>query len=303
MCEHHMFDRDVYTANHLGGLCMNRIVNRGTFPKDIDKLDRRDQPFLRRVPGGFVNLTRSLVPSDVCALFSYGPKFMIPTYTLMSVGERNVEFRNMIRNLRLFGYSCAGYGGEACPLLLAYKEHTSDSIKLNRMERSILHVVSQAMALLKRVRKIALIALGDKGKKVGLVYKFDYMRLCNDYINTALMTCMYEELHIKDISKFIQEVRSGFHRNFDIIRLRNFRQYPYDCLYIANMSESNMGLIEGLNKQVVYLLSRIEWRCPSFSPTLKFHKDPLALRPVISKCGGPSIALGRVIKMALERIW
>lgn len=296
-------EKDVCEVSYTSGSFYTRTVITGNFPLAVEDWDVRTMPFLRQVPGGFVNLTRCTVPRDVSALLSYGPKFMLPVYTLMSQGESNVEFRNLIANLRMYGYASAGYSGCEDPLYLAHRCHTSENIKYTQMERSLLVVVSKVMDFLKSHRKVAIVVLGDKGKKVGLVTKSQFKMLCDDHINTAIGNGMYEEFQIGDMSQFLAMMRTSFTHHEVIMRLRNFEDYPACSLYVAGLSTANQDLLNGLNRQVAHMLSKVEWRFPVFSPTLKFHKDPLVLRPIISKCGSPSIALGLVIKRAMEALW
>lgn len=107
--------RDVYECERDASLTYNRIVTRGPYPTSIGDWNIRLSPFLRAVPGGFENLTQHTVPRDVSALLSCGPKFMIPTFTQMSSGEKIAEFNNLVKNLRNFGFHSAGYEGkESC---------------------------------------------------------------------------------------------------------------------------------------------------------------------------------------------
>lgn len=61
--------------------------------------------------------------------------------------------------------------------------------------------------------------------------------------------------------------------------------------------------ILGRNMSVANMLrNHLLWGMPTFHPTVKYHKTPLKLRPIISKRGTPSIAIGSVIKDALKLI-
>lgn len=134
---------------------------------------------------------------------------------------------------------------------------------------------------LQGLRKSAIIVNGDKGKKVGLVYKTDYSKLCETFLTGAMSTGMYVELYLEDESAFLQQIVKQYNSSSDIVNLRN-RSSKGSCLYVSGLRPCNEERLVGLNKQVSYTLSKIKWRFPSFSPTLKFHKSPIVLRPVIS---------------------
>lgn len=256
---------------------------------------------MRSVPGGFENLTRHTVPRDVSALLSYGPKFMVPTFTQMCSGERVAEYNNLVKNLRNYGFHSAGYEGKESSLSKAYAVHSGSNVKLSLIERSMLSMAHQTTLFLQSLRESAIIVNGDKGKKVGLVYRSDYSRLCKVFLDGALSSGMYVEINVEDEGAFLQQVVEQYNRDADIVIMRN-RSIKGSCLYVPGLRSINEERLDGLNKQVSYILSKIKWRFPSFSPTLKFHKSPLVLRPVISKFDGPSISLGLVIKAALEAV-
>lgn len=77
-----------------------------------------------------------------------------------------------------------------------------------------------------------------------------------------------------------------------------------DFLYIAyrDSTASEFKNIISLNSYARSLLVSVDWAMPSFRPTIKFHKDPVKIRPVISKRGTPSIDVWKVVRFALERI-
>lgn len=62
------------------------------------------------------------------------------------------------------------------------------------------------------------------------------------------------------------------------------------------------GILSGLNAKVRFDLSKKAWGVPHFRPTIKCHKDPRQLRPVICKRGTPSICVGEVIEGVFKKI-
>lgn len=64
----------------------------------------------------------------------------------------------------------------------------------------------------------------------------------------------------------------------------------------------SLAKVEKCNVYVRRTLSRISWKIPILRPTLKCHKNPANIRPVISKRGIASIQVGKVICFALSKI-
>lgn len=68
------------------------------------------------------------------------------------------------------------------------------------------------------------------------------------------------------------------------------------------MALRDLAVLDGMNSYVYGLLSNVSWGMPNFRPVIKFHKDPIKLRPVICKRATPSIKVGEVIRYALSKL-
>lgn len=79
-----------------------------------------------------------------------------------------------------------------------------------------------------------------------------------------------------------------------------YEQLYMPASYIVTFNDK--CTLRGMNAYVIKALSTVTWAFPHFCPRVKFHKDPVAVRPVISKRGSPSITLGKVIISCLSKI-
>lgn len=63
-----------------------------------------------------------------------------------------------------------------------------------------------------------------------------------------------------------------------------------------------MADVKKLSVFVRCTLSRVDWKIPVFRPTLKCHKTPIKIRPVISKRRTANTQVGKVICSAFSKI-
>lgn len=70
----------------------------------------------------------------------------------------------------------------------------------------------------------------------------------------------------------------------------------------TGLTSREISVIEGMNAYVFGKLSAISWGMPNFRPVIKYHKDPIKLRPVICKRNTPSINVGEAVCYALSKI-
>lgn len=81
-----VFERDMVVEKIEGKV--DTCVLRGSFLPPFQWVVGNILP-LRRVPGSFVNMTSFLVPCTVSGFLSLGPKFMMPSFTLVSSLEKD----------------------------------------------------------------------------------------------------------------------------------------------------------------------------------------------------------------------
>lgn len=83
--------------------------------------------------------------------------------------------------------------------------------------------------------------------------------------------------------------------------LEDLHRYLY-MPHGLDMNAEYYKILHSGNRKVGYTLKNICLGMPRFRPTIKLHKDPRKVRPVISKRGTPSITIGRVIRKAFENV-
>lgn len=69
-----------------------------------------------------------------------------------------------------------------------------------------------------------------------------------------------------------------------------------------NQSMTDAEMVKGMNTYIFCTLSRANWGVPSSNPSVKYHKDPIKVRPIVCKRGTPSIAVGYAVRYVLEKL-
>lgn len=69
-----------------------------------DALPGLDSFTFRSVSGGFKNLTSLVVPELVCTFLSLGPKFMLPSFSLMCDHVKQSDWDGVLGMLEAAGY-------------------------------------------------------------------------------------------------------------------------------------------------------------------------------------------------------
>lgn len=198
------------------------------------------------------------------------------------------------------------YPSENASLKKVFFNHTDNCIRLSRMQMRILCVANMTDLFLRSHTKEALIVEGDKGKISGLMYRTEYVKLCNDYIDSNVCKRYYQEVEMLDLEKFGEELKSVYKsRVSSLLRLYRSDDFSPKRLFypVPGSDSASKTMVSGYNAYVRSRLQKLSWGLPTLNPTVKFHKEILKVRPVICKKGTPSIGLGFVIKYALEKIW
>lgn len=299
-----LYERDLC---HLSAYPKSRFIRnqdvRGRFPKyfvwGLEELKN-----YREVPGAFVNLTKLEVPEKVKAFLSYGPKFMLPSYTLHSAEYKLAEWDALIYELEESGYVDASYKIGQVDLSSAFQEHMGDDNRVFKRDLRVFSLAYITDKFLQKHKKTVILVEGDKGKKIGLMYRDGFMSLCDKYISDNVKKGNYVEFSIEDEATYISEIR----KQYEEIVAPYLLEYSCDEMRVKRIFIPDINKllsnshIKGCNAFIRANLRRVEWKIPVLQPTIKFHKDPVKIRPVICKRGTPSISVGKVIKFTIEQI-
>lgn len=69
-----------------------------------------------------------------------------------------------------------------------------------------------------------------------------------------------------------------------------------------NRNASDVEVVKGMNSYFSGTLSRANWGMPSLNPSVKYHKDPIKVRPIVCKRGTPSITVGYAVRYVLDKL-
>lgn len=258
---------------------------------------------LREVPSSFINLTDLEVPKKVSSFLSYGPKFMLPSFTLHSKEYKNAEWKSLIFELEECGYADVSYKIGQDELLRVYNEHMGDNHPIKEKDLRVFSSAYEINLFLRTNRKDVILVEGDKGKKYGLLYRHKFQNLCNNYITENVESGTYVEFYVEEEMVYLSELK----RKYAAIIAPYLLEYSSEDIKVKKIFvQDNQQLgsmrLKGYNAYVRRTLRRVEWKIPILQPTIKFHKDPVKIRPVICKRGTPSISVGKVIKFTIEKL-
>lgn len=158
---------------------------RGCFPSSVLwKCIRR--PYLREVRGSFKNLTDLDVPEEVRCILSYGPKFMMPAFTLMSPVIEEETWEILLAKLRMSSYYLDYDIPSRKQLKLYYDRHSGGRVPVKRIAWRVMRAATSTADFLQLHHKYAVIVEGDKGKSIGLMERCHYAELITRFITTGL---------------------------------------------------------------------------------------------------------------------
>lgn len=116
----------------------------------------------------------------------------------------------------------------------------------------------------------------------------------------------YAEVFPPNASEFVASLKVRFLSDVGDLRAASLCKESFDgCLYLPrgdSLDAPYYSLLRGRNAKVADVLDKLRWGMPNFRPTIKYHKDPLKLRPVICKRGTPSIGVGKLINSVLKEV-
>lgn len=248
------------------------------------------------IPGAFVNMTPLAVPAYVASYLSLGPKFMLPSFGKFTNSAVTTDFNTVLASLRSAGCMEAVREPNLTQLRSTHATSLGAGHNLSLGDQRVLYQ-AQAVEEYLELHSDVMVVEGDKGKKVGLISRQQFDEMCMKFLLGGVRAGQYKlrtGLNVKDYQIHLKE-------QYDVMVQAFHPNTGAKHLYLS-LGEADVPLCDGRNRKVHYVLSHAEWRMPMFIPTVKYHKTPLSLRPVVSKKGSASVAVGRVICEALTRI-
>lgn len=214
-------------------------------------------------------------------------------------------WEGLLDQLELAGYATVRYKSEHDSLRAKFDQHVGDSNLVTRMSRKILIDAYTTDKFLRQHNRHAALVEGDKGKVVGLMSRVQLVSLIEDFINEGLACGRYRLFSLADEASFLQSVEKlylGAITPFNRLQHGASSFSGFLFLILPDSTAVQRKEIISLNAYVRSILTHVSWAVPTFRPSIKFHKEPVKIRPVISKRGTPSISVGKVIRLALERV-
>lgn len=182
------FNRDVgQVENVVRGGCAAARKGEGERGEVLEggMLEYVERVTYREVKGGFLNMSGLAIPVNIRSILSMGPKYMLPSFTLVSEVDKAKGWIGLLDMLGNAKHVSALYMPEKGVLKGGYEKYTGDGYKLNRKERLILGEVIKVDAFFKENPEVQLVE-GDKGKMVGVLKREEFISLCNNFIEGGL---------------------------------------------------------------------------------------------------------------------
>lgn len=223
----------------------------------------------------------------------------------MSSSETKSMWDGLLDELERAGYATLRYPTEHESLKAKFNVHVGDDNQVSRMSRKILIDAHLTDEFLRRHHRHAVLVEGDKGKVVGLMPRRHLIKLIEDFITEGLSCGRFKEFLLADEASYLTSVEQVYRSaisSFDRLYHRGASSGSFLFVCLPGSTANQYKEITSLNSYVRSLLVNVCWSVPTFRPTIKFHKDPVKIRPVISKRDTPSISVGKVVRLALERV-
>lgn len=122
----------------------------------------------------------------------------------------------------------------------------------------------------------------------------------------AIFIGRYLEYHPESEDAFIAGIKNRFSISVELLKpapLGNVANWDLVFLPVPGVGGSSYeAVVRGLNQYVYECLNGCAWGFPSFRPSIKYHKDPLKLRPIVCKRGTPSIGVGNAIRYVVSKV-
>lgn len=263
-----------------------RLPHRGTLPRGV-ALN------LCEVPGGFVNMTSLDVPAYVSSYLSLGPKYMLPSFGHFNEEAVAKDWDCLYSTLHRAGCLEALFQPLLGRLKYVHKESMGSVRQFRRRE---LRVMYQAQAVEEYLctHPSVMVVDGDKGKKTGLIERSEFDKMCLKFLSKGVSSGQY-----KSYSSLCLETYLGSSRAHYMCIVNSYNPSSgMKRLYLPSCKDSEK-LADGRNLRVYHVLKKAEWVVPTFIPSVKYHKTPLAIRPVVSKKGSASMSVGVIVSEAL----
>lgn len=300
-----MYERDEYVEYPVGhSLHGTAEYLRGKFP-DVSTFRRTNRQMIKSVTGAFHNMTTLILPAAVSTFLSLGPKLMLPAFTLMHSEDVSSTWKSILEELTRAKYPCMNVAAVHRILREHYTAHCGDSYHVNAMDRHLLTLASITSTFLHRHRKVAALVEGDKGKVMGLLPRITFQKLCDDFISEGVSEGRYVYSTFTTEDELIDAQRKRYDRV--VLPLLVYPKGEGQLLLFMPSKPvlSSSEAVRELNRMNTFVrqkLNRVCWMIPVFRPSIKYHKVPLKLRPIVSKRNTPSIRVGKVILLTLSKV-
>lgn len=194
------FNRDVgQVENVVRGGCAVVGKGKGERGEVLEEwmLEYGEEVKYREVKGGFLNMSGLVIPVNIRSILSMGPKYMLPSFTLVSEVDKARGWIGLLDMLGNARHVSALHMPEKGVLKGEYEEYIGDGYKLTRKERLILGEVIKVDAFFKENTEVQLVE-GDKGKMVGVLKRGEFISLCNNFIEEGLKESEWNIIPVKE---------------------------------------------------------------------------------------------------------
>lgn len=237
-----------------------------------------------QIIGGFTNFTKHTFPPNIAALLSYGPNYMLPIPNLqlyeflISINELNDQIKE---------HDMTTYYNNKVQLyhkitrFLAEFDHT-----LSKKEKYIINTIVD-LDLFLSDKNIHIIE-SDKTKSTVAIEDKEYRELTTKMINEGMLNGLYKPVKAKG-EYILNKLLSCYNCKVRVIR-SNFIFY--------NRTPQNIQIEEQCN----YILNNYSNKIPQMYPTIKTHKNPHKMRPIVDRKYAINTTIGLVINKILSPI-
>lgn len=241
-------------------------------------------------------MTKLYVPKHVASYLSMGPKFMLPSYSNFTCAAVNADFAQVLTSLNRLGNYEVMHEPMLRNLREAHRISMGVDYYVSRADQRMLFA-AQAVEEFLQLHPDIMVVDGDKGKKTGLIYRNEFDTMCMGFLRNGVTSGQYVFHAQLRLDVYMAKLRAMY-----VDFIAKFNMYSGTRHLYMGLTSAQESIAAGRNAEVYHVLSSVEWVVPKFIPTVKYHKTPLTIRPVISKKGSASMSVGKVIVRALEQM-
>lgn len=264
---------------------------------------------LLKVEDAFRNLTNLIIPENVQALLSYGPKFMVPHANIMveqiqeaiqqmenHVMEEDpnthiTKFKNWKKEIQRFTF-----------------ENNANSVTLSNKDTQTIKAVKETELFLREHKNVMIIE-ADKGKITVIIFKNHYKKLIKGMLEKAISKGLYgrietvdEKTELENQNRLLKNCQEKLKDKIHLIgeegiyRDRTKPNIGKEKKWIDALRRSRADRSQDKSGNIL----------PTMHPLLKLHKPELEIRPIISKVNTTNHKMGQIINevlTAIKREW